>query len=127
MLSKFNKSVIIFFCILLIIISLIFFQNFKYLLANTSFPAKINKCPDHWEFAGNNKCLSTRLNKIQNDEILEITKSKISPSGSTYELDDNFDFKNVYKKNNYCALNEYSKKKNLDWSGITNANYTKYC
>ena len=127
MLSKFNKSVIIFFCILLIVISLIFFQNFKYLLANTSFPAKINKCPDHWETSGNNKCAASRLNKTPTKVSFEITKSEISPGSPKYKLDDNFDFKNVYKKNNYCALNEYSKTKNLDWSGITNANYTKYC
>ena len=77
-----------------------FFQNFKYLLANTSFPAKINKCPDHWESNGPNKCISSRLNKIPSKVTLEIKKSVISPESSSYKykLDDNFDFKNVYNK-----------------------------
>lgn len=134
MLSKFNKSVIIFFCVLFIIISLIFFQNYKYLLANTAFPNYINKCPDHWEYIDSSdnkhKCASNRLNNGTPDvgpQILTIDNNNINVANSKYDLDNSFNFKNVYKKNNYCALYEYSKKKSLQWSGITNANYTKYC
>tara|TARA_B100000614_G_C14491755_1_gene471005 strand:- start:65 stop:532 length:468 start_codon:yes stop_codon:yes gene_type:complete len=155
MLSKFHKNIIIFFCVLLIVISIIFYRNFLYLLSTTSFPKRINRCPDHWDFSGNNtehKCFSTHLNKLDDslsvidlkqtvtaDEAAAATSAgapivegenyltKGAEYKSNHKLDKNFDFKNVYKKNNYCGLYAYSKKNNLQWSGITDANYTKYC
>ena len=151
MLSKFHKNIIIFFCVLLIIISIIFYRNFLYLISNTSFPKSINKCPDHWDFSGNDtehKCFASHLNQL-NDRIPVIDlkqtvtaaeanaadaadaivagENYLTRGKSNNKLDKDFNFKNVYKKNNYCGLYEYSRKNNLQWSGITNANYTKYC
>jgi len=152
MLSKFHKNIILFFCVLLIFISIIFYRNFLYLISNTSFPKYINRCPDHWDFSGNDTkhtCHASHLNQLNNftpviDLKRTVTTEEAAASNvgekqgenyltkgaiykSNHKLDDNFDFKNVYKKNNYCGLYEYSRKNNLQWSGITNANYTKYC
>tara|TARA_B100001173_G_C15746408_1_gene444970 strand:- start:99 stop:563 length:465 start_codon:yes stop_codon:yes gene_type:complete len=154
MLSKFHKNIILFFCVLLIFISIIFYRNFLYLISNTSFPKYINRCPDHWDFSGNDTehtCHASHLNQLNNFSPVIDLKQTVNAAdvdaadagdlvqlgenyltrGTTYKsnhkLDDNFDFKNVYKKNNYCGLYEYSRKNNLQWSGITNANYTKYC
>lgn len=179
MLSKFHKNIILFFCVLLILISIIFYRNFLYLISNTSFPKYINRCPDHWDFSGNDtehKCHASHLNQLNNfTPVIDLKRTvtaadvnaasgRIDEGGqpqdaggsraseargwaaaahglqegenyltkgaiykSNHKLDDNFDFKNVYKKNNYCGLYEYSRKNNLQWSGITNANYTKYC
>ena len=137
MLSKFHKNIIIFFCVLLVVISIIFYRNFLYLISNTSFPKRINRCPDHWDFSGNNtehKCFASHLNHLDNyNTVIDLKakdsngKNDLTKNNRKYNLDDNFNFNNVYKKKNYCALYEYSKNKNLHWSGITNANYTKYC
>tara|TARA_Y100000389_G_scaffold204951_1_gene261174 strand:+ start:24602 stop:25045 length:444 start_codon:yes stop_codon:yes gene_type:complete len=147
MLSKFHKNIILFFCVLLIFISIIFYRNFLYLISNTSFPKYINRCPDHWDFSGNDtehKCHASHLNQLNNfSPVIDLKQTVTAHVGdevegenyltrgttynSNHKLDKNFDFKNVYKKNNYCGLYEYSKKNNLQWSGITNANYTKYC
>jgi len=136
MLSKFHKNLIIFFCVLLIVISIIFYKNFMHLLSNNSYPKYINPCPDHWNKTDeiDHKCVVNRLNKgTGGTSIINLTKKTggkndlTKDPGIKTKLDDVFEFKNVYNKNNYCALYEYSKKNNIQWSGITNANYTKYC
>ena len=111
-----------------------------HLLSNNSYPKYINPCPDHWNKTKDethHKCVVNRLNKgTVGSSTINLTEptngingiNKLSSvAGLTTKLDDAFEFKNVYNKNNYCALYEYSKKKNIQWSGITNANYTKYC
>ena len=141
MLSKFHKNIILFFCVLLILISIIFYRNFLYLISNTSFPKYINPCPDHWnksiDETDNHLCIASHLNiGKNNNQSINLSKktiidgkdkNELTQNNSKYHLDPNFDFKNVYNKNNYCALYEYSKNNKLHWSGITNANYTKYC
>lgn len=147
MLSKFHKNIIIFFCVLLVVISIIFYRNFLYLIQNTSFPKYIKPCPDHWDLSANDnqhKCIASHLNQLNDyNTVIDLKQTVTAPAadevqgenyltrGTTYKsnhkLDKDFDFKNVYKKNNYCGLYAYSRNHNLQWSGITNANYTKYC
>lgn len=137
MLSKFHKNIIIFFCVLLIFISIIFYRNFIYLIQNTSFPRFIDECPQHWnknDDPTSHICVPNKLNIGQTDgDTINLTKKTSSgendlTSNNIHDkLDNNFDFKNVYRKNNYCALYEYSRTKNLHWSGITDSNYVKYC
>tara|TARA_Y100001935_G_C17295220_1_gene505726 strand:+ start:270 stop:683 length:414 start_codon:yes stop_codon:yes gene_type:complete len=137
MLSKFHKNIIIFFCVLLIFISIIFYRNFIYLIQNTSFPRFIDECPQHWNKkydATSHICIPNKLNLGEtNGNNINLTEktsdgvNKLTKDNEDYKLDIDFDFKNVYKKNNYCGLYEYSKNKNLRWSGITDSNYVKYC
>ncbi len=136
MLSKYHKNIIIFFCVLLIVISIIFYKNFMHLISNTSYPKHINPCPDHWNKMKDEThhiCVVNQINKGTAPSTINLTKTTGGKNDLTNDslfktkLDDGFEFKNVYNKNNYCALYEYSKKKNLQWSGITNANYTKHC
>ena len=140
MLSKFHKNIIIFLCVLLIIISIIFYRNFLYLLSNTSFPRYINECPDHWDLSynsnGEHVCYSSHLNQLSDGQPINLSRNKrvrtdlqndLTSNNGKYKLQPNFEFKDVYKKNNYCALYEWSKQNNIHWSGITNSNYTKYC